>query len=290
MGSHSGPLVKCALPLQPRWQQTIPYEQTVSEDFVNYLSHEAIEIEVWGATDNHLWPTHDSAFARDKAARDGAGPEAKQAQGPYLCGERIKEDLDGDGETDDESDSELADVEALRKDLHDARQLVETLRREARATGELATGLVKLMDGEGKAKEFKDMGKSGTDAALRFAHGSLQTLKSRGFAPPAAHGLFPGPANPGGGSSGARGAFSFNPRDDPASFGVAFGAPAPASASASGSAPASVSGLGGSSNSSAGSEAPPEPKPPPGNVVSSMFGSRKSRKSRSISPERSGSS
>ena len=131
----------------PKWDQTLSVTQIVNDDFVHFVSNEAVELEVWGAPETTL----------EEADGSGSGVGGLgygSGHGGGLVGDHIivdvdEEDLDRGGDEDDEGGEGgdgAHDEEFWRRKVEALQETLEDLKREAKTNGELAVGLVKQID------------------------------------------------------------------------------------------------------------------------------------------------
>ena len=128
--------------VNPWFNETFSVKQVVTEDFIDYLSHSALEIELWGAPDSKIDP-EDEAMVKQVVQ----------------VGELIEFDLREALEHQDEEDDEEVDIAFLNEQLDDTKHELKVQRdvvKQAKAEREKADK-EKLQVEEQKEKLKKEL-------------------------------------------------------------------------------------------------------------------------------------
>ena len=123
--------------VNPWFNETFSLQQVITEDFIDYLSHDALEIEIWGAPENAI--TAAEAYDQSMHAH-------------YVIGEVIEIDLVA--KADIQIDEDEADVNFLTEQLDEVTQELKVQKEVAKE--EKALSLAAILKKEGELKELKE--------------------------------------------------------------------------------------------------------------------------------------
>ena len=128
----------------PKWDQTVSIKQIVNDDFVHYVSNEAVELEIWGAPETNL-EAPEGYVGMHGVGHGGSGPV-----GEHIEVEMDEEDQDranrsGDGGEDSEG-ADVNDIDYWKRKVDHLEETLEELQRESKTASELAVGLAKHLD------------------------------------------------------------------------------------------------------------------------------------------------
>ncbi|GMH75543.1 hypothetical protein TL16_g06796 [Triparma laevis f. inornata] len=151
--------------VNPWFNETFSVKQVITEDFIDYLSHNALEIELWGAPDSKIDPE-----------------EEERSKQVVLVGECIE--IDVKEIEDEEEDEEELDIAFLNEQLDDTRHELKVQRdvvKQAKAEREKADKEKERLEKakaeeksefEGKIKELEEKARKDKEAIEKLKAGS----------------------------------------------------------------------------------------------------------------------
>jgi len=158
----------------PKWDQSITVEHIVTDDFIDYILNEALEIEVWGGPDNHLSgeDVKAASLCGDKFEFAGLGALAR---GGFGQEEEEEEEVEDD---DNLVSFDGSDAEVLKDKIAQLQASLDEARREAKLHSDLAMSLVNRFDGASAQSLGKGDVSLRVPAVLRLSHDRISKLEA----------------------------------------------------------------------------------------------------------------
>ena len=145
--------------VNPWFNETFSVKQVITEDFIDYIAHNALEVELWGAPDSKI--------------EIGDHPSAKAKYG-----DEIQIDETSSSAVPAEEEEEEVDVAFLNEQLEDSKHELKVLREVGRQEKEKSATLLKQVEENLKleAEKWKDVTEEYKQYKLKTEK-EIETLK-----------------------------------------------------------------------------------------------------------------